>query len=129
MGTALQLFIDDLDPISVHALACGGSEIIEGMAETQNLPTLSTHIMNTFPELKHADVKRRRNLFWNAIKHFYGQNGKTARDDEALLKSFSDADNDAVLFMGWLDYMQLMKRLPLKRKFFRRGGMRPIPLD
>lgn len=33
--TALDLFMRDKDPISVHCLACGGGEVIEGLAETQ----------------------------------------------------------------------------------------------
>jgi hypothetical protein len=29
LGTALALFIEDLDPVSVHTLACAGGEIAE----------------------------------------------------------------------------------------------------
>jgi hypothetical protein len=33
--TALDLFTRDKDPISVHCLACGGGEVIEGLAEAK----------------------------------------------------------------------------------------------
>ena len=29
LGTALVLFLDDLDPVSVHSLACAGCEVAE----------------------------------------------------------------------------------------------------
>jgi hypothetical protein len=113
LGTALRLFVENREPISVHALACGGSEVIEGLANQADLPTLSSHMMKTVPDLDYAKIKRLRNQYWNAIKHFYGRDNKTARDDEALMADFADAANDSVLFMGWLDYQLLTKRLPV----------------
>jgi hypothetical protein len=118
LGAALDLFIRDRDPIAVHALACGGSEIIEGLAEQADIPTLSTHILKTFPGVDYGKIKRLRNQYWNAIKHFYARDGQTARDDEALMANFTDAANDAVLFMGWLDYLLLTKRLPTEAQVF-----------
>jgi len=118
LGTALSLFIQDRDPISVHALACGGTEVMEGLAEQSGLDTLSSHILATFPEVDFAKVKRLRNQYWNAIKHFYKADNKTAREDEELMADFSDEANDAVLFMGWLDYMQREARLPVEVQVF-----------
>jgi hypothetical protein len=107
LGAALDLFIRNKDPISVHALACGGSEIIEGLATEANLPTLSTHILQTFPDVDMWKIRALRNQYWNTIKHYYKRDNATARNDEALMADFSDRANDAPLFMGWLDYMQL----------------------
>ncbi|MGO8390549.1 hypothetical protein ACC760_07305 [Rhizobium ruizarguesonis] len=118
LGTALDIFIRDRDPIAIHALACGGSEIIEGLAEQADIPTLSTHILKTMPDIDYKKIKRLRNQYWNAIKHFYQQDGKTARDDEELMADFSDGANDCVLFMGWLDYLLLTKRLPVEAQVF-----------
>lgn len=118
LGTALSLFIQNRDPISVHALACGGAEVMEGLAEKAGLETLSSHILATFPDLDFTKVKRLRNQYWNAIKHFYKADNKTAREDEELMADFSDSANDAVLFMGWLDYMQREARLPVEVQVF-----------
>jgi hypothetical protein len=114
----LHLFILDRDPLSVQSLACGGSEIMEGLAEQAALPTLSTHILQTFPNVDMAKIKRLRNQYWNAIKHFYQRDKRTARDDAALMADFTDRANDAVLFMGWLDYMTYMKKLPVEAQVF-----------
>ena len=118
LGTAMSLFIRNKDPLSVHALACGGSEVMEGLAEHYSLPTLSTHILETHPDIDIAKIRKLRNQHWNVIKHFYSRDNKTARDDEALMASFSDFANDSVLFMGWLDYMNVTKRLPIEVQVF-----------
>lgn len=118
LGTALGLFLRDRDPLSVHALACGGSEVIEGLAEHNNLPTLSTHILETHPDFNVSEIRKLRNKHWNAIKHFYRHDQKTARDDESLMENFSDEANDVVLFSGWLDYMNLTKKLPVEVQVF-----------
>ena len=118
LGTALRLFIENKDPLSVQALACGGAEIIEGLTEQAALPTLSTHILKTMPSFDRAKLARVRNKYWNAIKHFYAQDNRTMRDDEALMADFTDAANDAVLFDGWLNYQTLMKRLPVEVQVF-----------
>jgi hypothetical protein len=99
-------------------LACGGSELIEGLAEAADIPTLSTHILKVSPGVDIAKVKRLRNQYWNAIKHFYRMDGKTPRNDDDLLAGFSDSSNDAPLFMGWLDYLTLTKRLPVEVQVF-----------
>ena len=92
--------------------------IIEGLAEQANIPTLSTHILKTFPDVDFRKIKRLRNQYWNALKHFYQQDGKTVREDEALMRDFADTANDTVLFMGWLDYLLLVKRLPVEVQVF-----------
>ncbi|AWC23939.1 hypothetical protein CO731_03412 [Aminobacter sp. MSH1] len=118
LGAALDLFIRNKDPFSVQALACGGSEIIEGLASEAQIPTLSTHILATFPNVDMRKIKALRNQYWNAIKHYYRLDGAGARDDDALMAEFSDAANDAPLFMGWLDYMLLTKCLPVEVQVF-----------
>lgn len=118
LGTALDLFIRDKDPHSVHSLACGASEIVEGLAKEADLPSISTHILQTVPDIDQRKLKRLRNQHWNALKHFYEQDGKTVRDDQALMADFTDAANDAVLFGGWLDYLLITKRLPVEAQVF-----------
>ncbi len=118
LGTALSLFLRNKDPLSVQALACGGSEVIEGLADQNKIPTLSSHILQTHPDINMAKIKGLRNQYWNAIKHFYSRDNETARDDEELMASFSDDKNDSVLFMGWLDYQLLTKRLPVEVQVF-----------
>jgi hypothetical protein len=63
-------------------------------------------------------IKALRNENWNAFKHFSGHDGKTPRDDDDLIVSFSDRMNDTVLFLGWTDYLQITKKLPVEAQGF-----------
>lgn len=114
LGTALDLFIRHKDPVSVQVLACGASELIEGLSEQADLPTLSTHIMANHPDIDMRRIRGLRNQYWNAFKHFYDSRYKAAREDEALIADFSDRSNDAVLFMAWGDYLRLVGRIPIE---------------
>jgi hypothetical protein len=121
--TSLDLFTRDKDPISVHCLACGGGEVIEGLAQVNDAAIFATHILETQPAMDRGKIRRLRNIYWNAFKHFFDLRG-APRDDQELLKDFDDTKNDAALFIGWWDYAALQKRCPLLRKSFRFGGTR-----
>lgn len=91
---------------------------MEGIAEKANLETLSSHILTQYPNVDLQRIKSLRNQYWNATKHYYQRDNRTARDDDELMASFSDKANDAVLFMGWLDYMQVTGILPVEVQVF-----------
>jgi len=118
LGTALDLFIRDKDPLSVHALACGGAEIIEGLAEHTGVPTMATLLLSQQPELDRKTFVMLRNKYWNPIKHFYERDLKTARADEELMSGFSDAKNEDVLLLGWNDYSRVARQLPIEAQVF-----------
>jgi hypothetical protein len=65
--TALDLFTRDKDPISVHCLACGGGEVIEGLAEAKAEQVFATHILKTQPEMDRAKVRRLGKVDFNII--------------------------------------------------------------
>ncbi len=117
LGTAINLFIQDLDSISVHCLACGGVEIIETLVKQENTEPFSTHILETQPHLDVGKLRRIQRQYWNAFKHMSQKSG-APRDDTELLNAFDDSKNDAVLFIGWWDYNALQKRLPIAVQVF-----------
>jgi hypothetical protein len=116
--TALDLFLRDKDPIAVHCLACGGGEIIEKVAEAQGNKVFATHIMSTQPQMDRGKIKRLRNQYWNAFKHYSDFNG-LPRDDAELFARFDDTVNDSSLFIGWWDYQSAAQgRLPVAAQVF-----------
>lgn len=115
--TALDLFVRDKDPIAVHCLACGGGEVIEGLAEAQNQEVFANHILKNQPNTDRKGIRGARNQYWNAFKHFSDRKS-LARDDEELLDSFDDRQNDTALFIGWWDYMLLRRKLPVPAQVF-----------
>ena len=66
LGTALQLSLDDLDPVCVHALGCAGGEIAEHLTRKRGKRPFSTHALARFPDLDAKKIRRLRNQFWNA---------------------------------------------------------------
>jgi hypothetical protein len=117
LGTALALFIENQDPVSIHSLACGGGEMAEQLADKAAGAPFRSHILETFPDMNIADIKRLRNKYWNALKHALGRDG-LERQDEELLAEFSDDQNDHALFIGWYDYAMATDKLPIEAQAF-----------
>lgn len=118
LGTALHLFIRDKDPISVHALACGGYEIVEGLAKQAGVKPIVTHLLALNPELNVKEMVKLRNQYWNCFKHYYKPDQSTVRDDEELFATFSDTANDAALYLGWQDYANVAGKMPIEAQVF-----------
>jgi hypothetical protein len=117
LGTALDLFIRDRDPIAVQCLACGGGELIDSIASSNNIPTFSTHMLETVPGLDISKLRYLQRQYWNAFKHMNDRGGKP-RDDTETLAAFDDTKNDAALFVGWWDYYAVTGKLPLPVQVF-----------
>lgn len=117
LGTALALFLDDSDPVSVHCLACGGAEIADFLAKNVGGTPFSQHALDTFPEMKIGELVKIRNQYWNAMKHALTLGGKVRADDD-LLAAFDDVHNDHILFIGWYDYANAIGRLPIEAQVF-----------
>jgi hypothetical protein len=124
--TALDLFARDKDPISIQCLACGGGEIIEALAEAHGEEPFAMHILETQPDMDRKAIRRLRNQYWNAFKHFSDRKG-FAREDEDLLSRFDDTKNETALeapagfgagFSGLVVRAQRRKAFPRHR--FRR---------
>lgn len=117
LGTAMDLFVKDRDPVSVQCLACGGAELIDKIAVSQNISTLSTHMLETVPDLDIAKLRKLQRQYWNAFKHMNDREGQE-RNDSDVLASFDDTKNDAALFVGWWDFYSVTGRLPLPVQVF-----------
>jgi hypothetical protein len=61
LGTALALFLDDLDPVAVQTLACSGSEIAEHLSKVAGEEPFSKHMMEEFPDLDKKKLQGLRN--------------------------------------------------------------------
>jgi hypothetical protein len=117
LGAALALFLDDLDPVAVHSLACSGGEVAEHMAFKAGEQPFSTHTLAMHPDIDSGRLRGLRNQFWNAFKHATTQKGLD-RNDEQLLADFRDDQNDHALFIGWYDYRRAAGWLPLEAQAF-----------
>jgi hypothetical protein len=117
LGTALALFLDDHDPVSVHTLACSGAEVAGALAAKAGAKPFSGHALATFADLDITEVRRLQNQFWNAFKHASTHKGFD-RDDAELIGRFTDVQNDHALFVGWYDYAKAVRVLPIESRAF-----------
>jgi hypothetical protein len=117
LGTALHLYLADLDPVSVHVLASGGSEVASAMAVKSNAKPFSDFTLEVFPNVTKTDLTKLRTKLWNAMKHANKLDGKE-RDDEDLLSTPLTAENEALLAEGWFDLAQAGVPLPLEAQAF-----------
>jgi hypothetical protein len=117
LGTAMELFLADDDPVSVHCLACGGAEIADYLAKLAGQKTFSQHALEVHPDMKVSELVKLRNQYWNAMKHATTRDGKI-REDGELLANFDDEQNDHVLFLGWYDYASAVGVLPIEAQAF-----------
>lgn len=132
LGSALSLFLRDKDPIAIQSLACGGCEIIERVAHKERVTPISTLIWDKSPKFDVQTLRKERNIYWNAIKHFTRKDrNDPSRDDEAVMATFSDQANLIPLFLGWWDYLAVTRKLPIEAQVFqvwwygiREGAMR-----
>jgi hypothetical protein len=117
LGTALALFIADLDPVCVHVLACGGGEIAQHLTVKASREPFRDQAIATFPDLSVEKIRGIRNRYWNAFKHATTRKGLD-RADKALLEKFADIQNDHALFVGWYDYSLATSRMPIEAQAF-----------
>src|SRR5262245_9471682 len=113
----LNLYLRDLDPISVHSLANGGCELIEHYAEKAGSETYVSHVLKTYPDLNIKDIRKIQRQYWNAFKHATTHGGEEREDDD-LLSKFTDEQNDPALFIGWFDYAQATKTMPIEAQIY-----------
>lgn len=104
LGTSLQLYLDDIDPVSVHTLAGAGSELTEHLARTADATPFIEHALKVNPELSKSQYYKLARQYYNAFKHAE-ELGRAKRDDAELMASFDDTQNDALLFIAWLDFI------------------------
>jgi hypothetical protein len=111
LGTALQLYIDDLDPVSVHSLAGNAHEIIHRLADISGTRTFRDHVSETFSGFSSKQYFNAANFFRNAFKHL------DKVGDQVLIDQFDDEQNKHLLFVCWYTYGNLTS-LPIEAQCF-----------
>jgi hypothetical protein len=59
-------------------------------------------------------LRKIQRKYWTPFKHATHQHSKQERNDEEVLSKFTDEQNDAALFIGWYDYAQATKQMPVE---------------
>ncbi|HYC02493.1 MAG TPA: hypothetical protein VED40_04325 [Azospirillaceae bacterium] len=107
--TAIDLFLNDRDPVSVHTLAGAAREIIEVLCRSAGISPFMDEIRSNFPERSHKSLYETVNLYRNSFKH-----AGAGKDDADILSQCSDEANDYLLYVCTEDYLRLRKAAPIE---------------
>src|SRR5437763_17104929 len=65
-------------------------------------------------DLNIAAIRKIHRQYWTAFKPAAHQHSQLERNDEELLSRFTDEQNDAALLIGWYDYAEATKMMPIE---------------
>jgi hypothetical protein len=85
LATAIRLYFEDCDPVSVHTLVMAANEIIERLCESEGTPA----IRNSFLAMIIPEWRRKFGRHLNKARNFF----KHASDHDEVLEDFSDEQN------------------------------------
>ncbi len=105
--TAIRLYWDDGDPVSVYTLASNAWEIIYELCRVKNIDSISDDIQS------HIGIgkKLKRDYINKPFRNFF-KHADTDHDD--ILNGFSDSCNDGMLYMSVEDFIRLSDKSPLE---------------
>lgn len=109
--TALDLFLHDKSPVSVHSLAGNAREIIEEESRKLQIKPFEDEIKERFPEMGNKIYSNVINQYRNAFKH-------NNSDDAEVLSSFNDNHNDHMLYIVIENYVRLTKKMTPEMQIF-----------
>jgi hypothetical protein len=114
LGMATHLYLQDVDPVSVHCLANAGCELMHFYAKKVTGKALLSFAVLA-PAVDFTKLRQLQRQYWITFKHATEQ-GKPSeeRDDDELLQQFTDENNDLALVIGWADYHRATGKLPIE---------------
>ena len=109
--TAIRLFFEGGDPVSVFTLAANAWEIIDELCNKAGIDSISNQTRGHVLESK--DLKRDyiNSPYRNYFKH-------ADRDPDAVLKDFDERKCDGVILLAVEDYLRLNLKAPVEFQVF-----------
>jgi hypothetical protein len=127
LATAIQLYFEDRDQISVHTLAMAASEIVYRLCRLRELPRKGDDLINLVPEEYREEVRDALKEPSNFFKH------ASSGNQEPPLQFFSDETNILAIFIASEGLGLLGEQLPEATVFLHWAsivlGTSPIPKD
>ena len=109
--TAIDLFFNDRDPISVHALADNAREILESLCKLAAVEPITELLSRDHPGKPKKDFYAAINLYRNCFKHV-GKTWEERKCEQAVLNQFDDSKNEYLLYICVEDYLRLRGSSP-----------------
>ncbi len=117
LGTALALYLEGKDPVSVHVVACAGCELAEALVTKSGGKPFRSFTLASWPGMTDTEFTFLRTRFANAFKHSSTKKGME-RNDAQILQEFSKKENEERLFVGWSDYSFSQAPMPVEAQVY-----------
>ncbi len=109
--TALELFIEDKDPVSINTLVNNAWEIVETLCKKNDKSIYWKHIQKNFPKMSYKDFRESVHKPRNYAKH-------ANKTDDPESEEYSNADNASLIFAASYDLGRLANSLPIELQVF-----------
>lgn len=110
--TAIRLFFDGGDPVSVYSLAANAWEVIDTLCDRANVSSLSNQTREHITKGADLKVNYINSPYRNFFKH-------ADRDPDAVLTDFKESTVDSIIYLAVEDYIRLVKRSPIELQVFK----------
>jgi hypothetical protein len=110
--TAIDLFFEDRDPVSVQALAGNARELLESLCRLRGIEPMTELLLRDHPGRPKKDIYAALNLYRNCFKHV-GKTEAERKDDQLTLNQFDDTKNEYLLYICIEDYLRLRNKSPV----------------
>lgn len=108
--TAIRLFFEDADSVSVYTLAHAAWEVLDALCKNRNKIRFR-HQISGAHKTSESEIKKITNYGRNFFKH-------ADRDPNDVLEDFSDYQSDHVLIAATMDFGMLSDTKPLELLVF-----------
>jgi len=109
--TAIDLFFNDRDPVSVHALAGNAREILESLCRLAAVAPITELFLRDHPHKPKKDIYPALNVYRSCFKHV-GKTWEERKDYQAIFNQFDDSKNECLLYVCVEDYLRLRGSSP-----------------
>lgn len=109
--SAVQMFFNNGDPVSVHTLATSAWEIVYTLSKREGIEGLSSETEGRLTTGKRLREDYINKPYRNFFKH-------ADRDPDAVLEDFTDEANDPILILLCEDYNRYCPKAPIESQLF-----------
>lgn len=109
--TAIRLFFNEDDSVSVYSLAANAWEVIDTLCTREGVDSISEQTREHLPKGKNLKTDYINHPYRNFFKH-------ADRDPDATLANFDESTIDSVIFLAVEDYLRLHKKSPVEFQVF-----------
>lgn len=109
--TAIRLFFNDDDPISIFSLAANAWEIIDVLCNKANIQSISNQMRQNISNGQDLKKDYINSPFRNFFKH-------ADKDSDRVIENFDETIVDSIIFLGVEDYLRLINKSPVEFQVF-----------